>query len=823
MRNRSFRIALLSTLSAAVVVSLIPSIAWGNPQAARGAVVAPLSGGCAGMTVPEENHASIRLRVDQPPSGAQVSVDEQGKITVSGIVHKHATMTGVSDEQVATADFTLGPPPEGVAAWAVSWSARLRPPHLGDNQVCVRAERDPKRTARILRSFTVVDKIPPSDVTGLAVGDITSTGAVVSWDAATDNYGLAGYDVSVDGGSPHRTTVGARTFTITGLAPSTGHTVSVVAVDLAGNISKTPATTSFTTAGPPPPPTGGLTITPEQGAATAVWKPHPATDVSYRAFLDGQPWNEFPLDLYCQDANGHPANPCTAQDVISFVIQTDDEDTAHVFRVDVLGAGGTLLRSMSGSFTTTTSTPLVSPGTVQMDASEASRCAAMDGDFYLTPSVRAGVRIPAGSRQIFAGCYKAANDSCIRGFLPVSGNKVIHCSDDVTTLLTTLAPPGRGPVISSLDAITSGGTASPLRTIPGATAPSPPTPGVLAAATPTPALVPPILTEPITWCEKNEACTVVISVAEEAAEVAAEADVAASVSTFLVVAAEGIGIGTVLSVLLGILFPTPVATGGLVEYPISPGTDFDTFSNWGLDQGKWYNSLKLYAEVIKTTKELASTRDIPFAWNQQTDEELKLAIDQACTAQQKSTFVPQGCGTGFAVYVPGGQNYAFQPMNQTGAHIADALGAPGFPNPPGRLVWYDPAYSKRGKAATDKGFKHDWYDNNPDFNKNPCNDPPRGEGMVCDEFPFWTTNQAVNLSGELASLKPVPEDEGTHQGTDLSGFYRSCLDNFTDGKPFIVLPIPTWIAADGPSFGFKVSAGGASICRAPRPPAPPTP
>ncbi len=115
-----------------------------------------------------------------------------------------------------------------------------------------------------------------------------------------------------------------------------------------------------------------------------------------------------------------------------------------MFRIDALGAEGTRLRTFSGSFTTTTSTPVVSAGTRQMDASQTSRCAAMGGDFYVAPSVRAGVPIPGGSTQIFDGCYKAANGSCIRGFLPVSGNKVISCSDDVTTLLTKVAPPGRG-------------------------------------------------------------------------------------------------------------------------------------------------------------------------------------------------------------------------------------------------------------------------------------------------------------------------------------------------------------------------------------------
>lgn len=252
MRNRYVGRSLLAT---AVAVSLVVSVAWATPSQAK---VRPDPGagpgGCAGMTGPEENHASIRLRVDQPASGAQAAVDEHGKITISGILHKHATMLDVSDGPVSSSDFVLGPPPGGVAAWAAAWTTSLRPPHLGANTLCARAVRDPKRSARILRSFTAVDLIPPSAVPGLAVSDITATGAKVTWGAATDNYGLAGYEVSIDGGPAVRTTIGTRSYAITGLSPSTGHTVSVVAVDLAGNKSTTPATVSFTTTAAPPPP-----------------------------------------------------------------------------------------------------------------------------------------------------------------------------------------------------------------------------------------------------------------------------------------------------------------------------------------------------------------------------------------------------------------------------------------------------------------------------------------------------------------------------------------------------------------------------------------
>jgi hypothetical protein len=512
------------------------------------------------MTVPEENHASIRLQVDQPASEAQVAVDEHGKITISGILHKHATMVDVSDGPVTSFDFVLGPPPDGVAAWAASWTTSLRPPHLGSNRLCARAVRDPKRSARILRSFTVVDLIPPSAVPDLAVSNITATGAKVTWGAATDNYGLAGYAVTIDGGTAHRTTVGTRSYTIAGLAPSTHHTVSVVAIDVGGNTS-TPSTTSFTTAAappPPPPPGSDLTFDRHQGAATAAWHPDLSTDVTYHAFLDGQLLEEFPLDRYCLDANGNPASSCTPQDVISYPIEPLEEGTPYTFRVDALRADGTLARSLSGSFTTMVSVDVVPPAIVQQIASESSQCAGMGGHFYVSSSMRGRVPLPAGSTQLFEGCYTVANNSCIDAFLPPSGNKLLNCADDITKLLFAVAPAGHGPVISSLDGVVDYSGAQPAapRFVPG-----------------------PLLVEPITWCTEG-ACTVVLEAAAEAvAEVGTAAAAAASVSWIAVLGA-GIGIGLLFGVLLAILFPTEIGIAGLLEYPIHFDTNFDTFDNW---------------------------------------------------------------------------------------------------------------------------------------------------------------------------------------------------------------------------------------------------
>ncbi|MBQ0981618.1 hypothetical protein [Micromonospora sp. M61] len=53
----------------------------------------------------------------------------------------------------------------------------------------------------------------------------------------------------------------------------------------------------------------------------------------------------------------------------------------------------------------------------------------------------------------------------------------------------------------------------------------------------------------------------------------------------------------------------------------------------------------------------------------------------------------------------------------------------------------------------------------------------------------------------------------------MSAFFRKC--DVADGERFIVLPVKPWVAANGPSFGFRVSEGGASMCMTPNSPAVP--
>jgi hypothetical protein len=772
------RSALATALVVSIVISFAVSDVAGGPAANAAEEQPPEPRPqCAWMAVPEENHASIRLQIDQPASNAEVAVDEQGKIAIGGILHKHATMVDIWDRHVTSANITLGPPPAGVSAWASSWTTTLRPPNLGENQVCARADREPHRRATVQQRFTVVDLIPPSDVPGLAVSNISSTGASVTWGEATDNYGLAGYDVRVDGGAAHRTGVGVRSFTISGLAPSTDHTVSVVAVDFAGNTSATPATASFRTLAASQPPSGDFTFEPEQGSATASWEPDLPEETLYRAFLDGQLLEEFPPAQYCHDESGNPANPCTSQDVLSYAIAPLEQDTLYTVRVDALRADGTLARSLSGSFRTLTGPDVVPLATTQLVVSEGTRCAGIGGDFYVAPDARASVPIPAGSTQVFDGCYTVPNSSCIDGFLPPSGDRVVDCRDDLTGLLFALAPPGRGPVISSLDGLG------------------------------TPALVGPVTS--LTWCTLSGSCALLLAPPTLAVEAAVAAPPALTLVGVLAAVGGGIVLGLALAALILILFPSELGTAGLLEYPINFDDDFRTFSNWGVSDGAFYNSLKIYTEVITTVNQLTERHNIPFAWDSAKDRELKVTIDRACGAQKGRAPLSGACDNGFSVYVPGGLNYRFRPMNQTGAHIVAAMGN-GVPQPPTRAVWYFPSRSEGGRAALSAGHTRGWF-NRPPFIPNACTGRPALS--VCDEFPFWTTNQAVNLSGQTADLAPVPPVESSSQGTDLAQFYSQCHVDDNDG--FMVLPLDGWVAASAPSFGFEVTESGASLCLVP--------
>ncbi|MGH8605351.1 MAG: fibronectin type III domain-containing protein, partial [Gammaproteobacteria bacterium] len=94
------------------------------------------------------------------------------------------------------------------------------------------------------------DTTAPSVPTGLTATAVSSSQINLSWNASTDNVGVAGYKLSR--GGVQIASVTGTSYQNTGLSPSTTYTYTVAAYDTAGNASAQSAGVSATTAGSTP-------------------------------------------------------------------------------------------------------------------------------------------------------------------------------------------------------------------------------------------------------------------------------------------------------------------------------------------------------------------------------------------------------------------------------------------------------------------------------------------------------------------------------------------------------------------------------------------
>lgn len=81
------------------------------------------------------------------------------------------------------------------------------------------------------------DKTAPTTPTGLAVTSVTSSSISIKWNPSSDNVGVKGYTLTINGGSPISVTT--LSYTFTGLLSNTTYTLAVKAFDAAGNYSGT--------------------------------------------------------------------------------------------------------------------------------------------------------------------------------------------------------------------------------------------------------------------------------------------------------------------------------------------------------------------------------------------------------------------------------------------------------------------------------------------------------------------------------------------------------------------------------------------------------
>jgi chitodextrinase len=92
------------------------------------------------------------------------------------------------------------------------------------------------------------DTVAPTAPNNLISSALTDTSFVLGWDAATDNVAVTGYEIYL--GTTLKGTSATTSFTVTGLTASTAYSVTVKAVDAAGNKSASSTALSVTTNAP---------------------------------------------------------------------------------------------------------------------------------------------------------------------------------------------------------------------------------------------------------------------------------------------------------------------------------------------------------------------------------------------------------------------------------------------------------------------------------------------------------------------------------------------------------------------------------------------
>jgi glycosidase len=105
------------------------------------------------------------------------------------------------------------------------------------------------------------DTTPPSTPTGVSAA-VTDTSVVLTWNPATDNTGVTGYQVNRTGGT-RGTSVTETASTVesqSGLEPRTGYCWTVKARDAAGNLSAAGPAVCATTGDAPPPASSGTPL-----------------------------------------------------------------------------------------------------------------------------------------------------------------------------------------------------------------------------------------------------------------------------------------------------------------------------------------------------------------------------------------------------------------------------------------------------------------------------------------------------------------------------------------------------------------------------------
>ncbi|WP_433357805.1 fibronectin type III domain-containing protein (plasmid) [Microtetraspora malaysiensis] len=195
----------------------------------------------------------------------------------------------------------------------------------------------------VVVGYGQADSVPPSVPGNLRTTGVSGASIDVAWDASTDNIGVAGYGVWLDGVKQGGDQT-ALTKSFTGLTPGRSYLIEVDAADTGGNRSPKAALT-VTTDGTPPTVPGNLhavAVTPY--SATLAWDP--STDnlgvAGYGAYVGS---TKYGADVAATTVTIDGLTPLKA----------------YTLRVDAADAAGNRSAKASVSVTTTADQPPTTP------------------------------------------------------------------------------------------------------------------------------------------------------------------------------------------------------------------------------------------------------------------------------------------------------------------------------------------------------------------------------------------------------------------------------------------------------------------------------
>ena len=183
----------------------------------------------------------------------------------------------------------------------------------------------------------VADTTAPEAPDYAASEEVAETSATISWEEALDNVAVVGYNVYVNDEKVNDELITDTSYTLTGLTDNTEYTVTVTAVDAAGNESEASEAVTFTTAeadreAPSAPASVAAADITRAGAA-----------ISWKASTDNVGVTGY--DVY---VNGKKDNDALVKDT-AYELSNLKQDTSYKVEVYALDAKGN--RSEAGSVT----------------------------------------------------------------------------------------------------------------------------------------------------------------------------------------------------------------------------------------------------------------------------------------------------------------------------------------------------------------------------------------------------------------------------------------------------------------------------------------